>query len=257
MAETAHTLTGNAIRTMQRDHIKLNRLAAEVNRFLKERPVDTRPIPFMVGKAAEAIAAFGTGTITPWRLRPDTDVAATLTVEATDWLGTGAASGERVHLWRHHESGKLIFERAGGVSSVLNAYLTNATQILATAAADLSWTAIRTDGASISISGDTITFAAIGWYEVDTTLNFQDQSEANIDGFVSFDLTTYGTLYQREFGDPSRDYGGMTATHKFYVDTAGDTMKIHVGNDSATEDMNIQGGNTLNDTSHLSIARIL
>ena len=77
------------------------------------------PVPFQIGKAFEDIDADDSGTIRPWILPSTADSTdpfiAGSTVDmptAHDWFGTGATEDDEVMMYRHQQSGRLVFLRS-------------------------------------------------------------------------------------------------------------------------------------------------
>lgn len=85
--------------------------------FRQQNP--RHPVIYQIGKATETIASSGFGDIQAWVLASTDGSTDAFTAgstaeieEAWDWFGTGATTGDEVMMWRHQQSGRLVFQRS-------------------------------------------------------------------------------------------------------------------------------------------------
>jgi hypothetical protein len=141
-----------------------------------------------------------------------------------------------------------------GLSVALNAYLTSNTSISPTTQTNLSWTQFQKGGTGITLSGVTLTFAAVAWYEVDVTINYAS-STVNLGQMAIASLTT-GDVYRQNI-DNNAD-AGQCATFKFATTTANEQFNIWINNTSGVNTIVAIGGSFIANpqTSTLSVSRL-
>lgn len=178
MPEDSFELAESTVRKLARDHQRLKaqvqNLTARVN--VRDREVPQEPL--LIGKAAETIAADGSGSFTVWWRKSGTATATTQTIQAFDWLGTGINSGDSAYFIPHWESGIWGFIRRPELFVSWTAQgLADTGGISGTDIGDLT-TLVLDDVIDfqsdvITLSSNAATIAEAGWYIVTWSGTFE------------------------------------------------------------------------------------
>ena len=143
---------------------------------------------------------------------------------------------------------------------ILNAYLTNTTNIAPTANTTLSWTERDKGGTGISLANTIIALQPSTWYEMDISVSFQDQgSPAAVvtDFSMTWTLNAFGVFWQENVYEPTASFApdSVGYSYKFLTGSGDTTLTIQIINNSATRTLQVNG-TTAVPTTYLSISRI-